>query len=154
MSAPIKNTSVADTEAKPFNLVAVIKDLIGTAIIALLILTPIVVIKTRVDGCCLVWSWRFDVAGELLAGVLVLRLLPHLWTPFVRPIISQFKSRSGPEIPSAPASVAVKGPSLSDRIAPKVAPALLIFALVLPVLAHIGALTGVEIPNFAEKRLI
>jgi len=150
MSAPVKNTSVADTEEKPFNIVTVIKDLIGTAVIAMLILTPIVVIKTRLDGCCLVWEWRFDVAFELLAIVMVLRVLSHVWKPFVKPVVAQAIAQV---IPARPAS-ASKGPSLADRIGPYVPRALLIFALVLPILAHIGALTGYEIPSFGEKRLI
>ena len=43
---------------------------------------------------------------------------------------------------------------LSDLIGPYVAPGLLIFGIMLPILAHIGHAYNVEIPNFGELRLI
>src|SRR5665213_1283674 len=43
---------------------------------------------------------------------------------------------------------------LSDLIGPYVAPGLLVFGIMLPIVAHLGKAYGVELPNFGELRLI
>ena len=125
MSAPIKSSS-GGGEAKVLSPAEIAKDLVFTAIITALILTPIVAIRTQLDQGSLTWHPRFGLALSLAGIVVAVRLLFHVlvWNP-------RAKAALEPDItPAKPA--AAKGPSLADRLGPKVGPILLVFAILLP----------------------
>ncbi len=78
MSGPVKTASVADEKQKlsPFG---ILKDLIATALITFLILTPIVLIRTKLDQGSLTWSWRWGLTLSLLAAVVAYRGFMHVF---------------------------------------------------------------------------
>ncbi|MDE2383243.1 MAG: high-affinity branched-chain amino acid ABC transporter permease LivM [Alphaproteobacteria bacterium] len=125
MSAPVKASS-AGGEAKVLSPAEIAKDLVITAIITFFILVPIVAIRTPLDQGTLTWHPRFGLAAALCGLVVVGRLALYLfvWNP-------KAKAALAPADASAPLK-AVKGPSLGDRLGPKVAPTLLILAIALP----------------------
>ena len=49
MSAPVKNSAVAGEKEK-LSVFGIVKDLVGTALITVLILTPIVLIRTKLEA--------------------------------------------------------------------------------------------------------
>jgi len=100
---------------------AVIKDLIGTAIVSFLILTPIVTYKSVITQYALVLHSRWWLVGLLMAIVVGGRLFMHLFV------------WSRPDRVSAKAA-APPAQGFADRYGKYVAPGLLIFALVLPVI--------------------
>ncbi len=127
MSGPLKSSSLS-AEAQALDTVAIAKDLIGTAIITGLILTPIVAIRTSLDQGALTWHSRFGLAFALTAVVVVVRLLLHVFV---------WNKRAASAIaPAKPAALTVHRASIADMIGPYVPRALLIFALLLPVLAY------------------
>jgi branched-chain amino acid transport system permease protein len=127
MSGPVKSSSLS-TEAHVRDAKAIAIDLIGTAVITALILTPIVAIRTQLDQGVLTWHSRFDLALSLTALVVGVRFLLHVfvWNKRAADILSPAKSP-----PKALPSL-----SFGDTIGPYVPRALLIFALLLPVMAH------------------
>jgi len=82
MSAPVKNSSVAEEKDK-LSVFGIVKDLAGTALITLLILTPIVLIRTKLDQGSLTWSMRPETTLEILVCVVGFRAIMHLfvWSP-------------------------------------------------------------------------
>lgn len=82
MAAAPKDTSFkAETSDK--DAMALAKDLLGTAVLTLLLLTPIVSYKTIMNQGALVLDTRWGLVLSLTAIVLVVRLLLHLfvWRP-------------------------------------------------------------------------
>jgi branched-chain amino acid transport system permease protein len=146
MSAPVKASS-AGAEAKALSPFDIAKDLLGTAIIAALILVPIVLIRTQLDQGVLTWHWRVFPTLLLLGGVVLYRFIGHVfvWNPRAN---AALVSASEPKVAAKPAQ------GLGERIGPYVAPGLLVFALLLPVLIHGLTLAGIDIPVFGEKRII
>jgi branched-chain amino acid transport system permease protein len=126
MSGPVKDTSTA-LASKTLDTFGLIKDLIGTAIITMLILTPVVSLKTTMNQGVLFIESRWILALELTAAVVLGRLLIHLY--------GFYKANSAAQT-VAVVKPAVKTQSFADQFGKYVAPALLIFALVLPVLSY------------------
>lgn len=98
MSGPVKSASATDEKQK-LSAFAIIKDLIGTLLITLLILTPIVLVRTNLAQGSLTWSFRFELTAVLIAAVVGYRAFMHVfvwnkspWAEeianFVRPIWS------------------------------------------------------------------
>jgi branched-chain amino acid transport system permease protein len=70
---------LVETQASAFDWQAIIKDLVGTAVITFLILTPIVSFKTTLDQGSLSLTTRWPLALTLTAIVVIGRLLLHLF---------------------------------------------------------------------------
>ena len=146
MSAPVK-TSSAGAEAQALSPFDIAKDLIGTAIITALILVPIVLVRTQLDQGVLTWHWRVFPTMLLLGGVVLYRFIGHvfIWNPKATAALA---TKSEPKIATKPAI------GLGERIGPYVAPGMLVFALLLPIVIHSLTLAGIDIPVFGEKRII
>ncbi len=146
MSAPVK-TSSAGAEAQALSPFDIAKDLIGTAIITALILVPIVLVRTQLDQGVLTWHWRVFPTMLLLGGVVLYRFIGHvfIWNPRATAALA---TKSEPKIATKPAI------GLGERIGPYVAPGMLVFALLLPIVIHSLTLAGIDIPVFGEKRII
>jgi branched-chain amino acid transport system permease protein len=127
MSGPVKSSSLT-AEAQALDAKAIAKDLLGTAVICALLLTPIVAIRTELDQGVLTWHSRFGLAFVLGAIVVGVRLLLHVfvWNKQAATILA----------PAKPSSSTLPSPSIAELIGPYVPRALLIFALLLPVMAH------------------
>jgi branched-chain amino acid transport system permease protein len=95
MSAPVKNSTVVGEKDKLTPL-GIIRDLIGTAVITLLILTPIVIVRTKLDQGSLTWSWRFDLAFWLLVIVLAFRGLMHVFVWNQSPLAERIAAEVAP----------------------------------------------------------
>ena len=121
MAAPQKPTPV-ETQTGKYDWTAIIKDLVGTGIITLLILTPIVSFRTTLDQGSLTLTSRWPLALSLTAVVVIGRLLLHLFLWNRAP--SSTSSRSFTSFFS----------DLSG-IGKYVGPALLVLALLLPILS-------------------
>ena len=82
MVAAPKDTSFK-AETSDMDAMALAKDLLGTAVLTLLLLTPIVSYKTIMNQGALVLDTRWGLVLSLTAIVLVVRLLLHLfvWRP-------------------------------------------------------------------------
>ena len=78
MAPTPKDNSVAQA-GKALNSAGLLKDLIGTAIITFLILTPIVAMKTTMAQGVLTISYRFLMVLVLTAIVVGVRLFLHLF---------------------------------------------------------------------------
>jgi branched-chain amino acid transport system permease protein len=125
MTAAAKDTSTS-SEARSLDAFAILKDLIGTAIITLLILTPIVALKTTMNQGVLFIEKRWVQAAIITALVVGGRLLLHL-----------FVWNKKPEAAVATPSVtSVAKVPLSESMAKYVAPALLVIAIALPFVLH------------------
>ena len=146
MSAPVKSGS-AGGEAKILSSFEILKDLIGTALITFAILVPMVAIRTQLDQGVLTWHSRFWLASILALAVVGGRGLMHVlvWNP---------RAAASLDVTASAKPVAAKGPSLSDRYGKNMPRYLLIFGLALPIVAHLGNMIGVELPNFGELRLV
>ena len=114
----------ASTEAplSGYDLPAIIKDLIGTAVITFLILTPIVSFRTILDQGVLSLTTRWPLALGLTSLVVGGRLLLHLF----------FWQREG--APSRP-SILPSFLSEFSSIGKYVGPALLVIAVLLPIIS-------------------
>ncbi|MEO6608541.1 MAG: hypothetical protein ABIN69_08730, partial [Aestuariivirga sp.] len=77
MSGPVKSASATDEKQK-LSAFAIIKDLIGTLLITLLILTPIVLVRTNLAQGSLTWSFRFELTAVLIAAVVGYRAFMHV----------------------------------------------------------------------------
>ncbi len=146
MSAPVKSTSTG-SEAKALSPFEIAKDLAGTAIITALVLVPIVLIRTQLDQGVLTWHWRVFPTLLLLAGVLLFRFLGHVlvWNP---------RATAALAVSGETKVQAQPGASFGERIGPYVAPGLLVFAVLMPIVIHGFAYFGYEPPVFGEKRII
>ena len=123
MSGPIKNTNVSSEQsALSWSDLAI--DLIGTAILTALILTPIVTFKTTMNQGVLFIENRWVQSLLLTAAVVVGRLLLHLFVWHKAPSTA------------AAAKPAVAKVSLSESLGKYVAPAMLAIAIVLPFILH------------------
>jgi hypothetical protein len=125
MSTAPKNNAAADNW-QPTVGIALVKDLIITAIITLLILTPIVTYRSVILQFQMLIVPRYMLTIALTAIVVGARLLLYLFV---------WNRKESTTQVAAP--LAAKGPSLADRIGPYVARGLLVFALILPALALI-----------------
>ncbi len=119
MSVAPKSNSTAE-ESKKLSPQALAKDLVGTAILTFLILTPIVALRTQIGQGIISIVEKWGMVFSLTAIVVGVRLALHLlvWN---REPSAAVKSVAG-----------ARGPSLSDRLGPYVAPALLVFAILFP----------------------
>jgi branched-chain amino acid transport system permease protein len=102
----------------------IIKDLIGTAIVALLIMVPMVAYKSVITQYSLVLVSRWDTVFKILALILATRLSMHLfvWNRAPSPIAASAR-------PARPAQ-----PSITERVGPWVFPVLVAFAVAMPFL--------------------
>ena len=113
---------LAPATTKGYDFAAIGKDLFGTAVVSLLIMVPIIAYKSIITQYSLVLKARWDLVAVLLAIILAGRLAMHLfvWN----------------RAPSKP--VAYAGPakaSWTEKVGPYVFPALVVFALLLPVIS-------------------
>jgi branched-chain amino acid transport system permease protein len=136
MSGPVKDSSIS-AEANKLSAVGLAKDLIGTAIICLLILTPIVTYKTTMLQSVLLISSRWGLTLSLTAVVVAFRAALHLF--------AWNKSRANPKTVSTP-EPAVARRGFAEVVGPHVATGLLVFGLFLPALAFLSP--------WGEKRTI
>ena len=125
-AAPKETSFTAETQA--MDGMAIAKDLLGTTIITLLILTPIVSYKTIMNQGTLIINSRWGLALALTAIVVVARLLLHLlvWAP--RP---QANVKSSTSVSAGSAT------GLRQSLGKYFNPALLAFAILVPVLLHL-----------------
>ena len=114
--------STTPAPAKTFDIGAIVRDLIGTAIVSFLILTPIVTFKSVITQYALVLHARWWLVGVLMAIVLAARLFMHLFI-WSRADGTTVKAKSPP------------AQSIADRFGKYVAPALLAFAILLPIVS-------------------
>ena len=136
MAAASKDTSFT-AGSQAFGMESVVKDLLGTALISFLVLTPIVSIKTVMNQGSLIFESRWMTSFFLMALVVLGRLLFHVfvWN----------KSAAKPVAASQPASAAKS--DWRATAGKYVGPGMLVFALLLPWIAP-------YIPGFGEKRTI
>jgi branched-chain amino acid transport system permease protein len=123
MAPTPKDTSSAQPGERPGSS-ALLKDLITTAIITFLILTPIVAMKTTMMQGVLTISYRFMMVAALTAVVVGVRLFLHLFVWNRPETIGRSK----------PAATIGKSSNFTDSIGKYIAPGLLIFALVFPLI--------------------
>ncbi len=117
MAATAPNTAAP---AGAYDINAIAKDLAGTAIVSFLILTPIVTFKSVITQYALVLQSRWWLVGILMAVVLAGRLFMHLFI-WSRVDGTMAKAKAPP------------AQSFADRYGKYVAPALLVFAILLPI---------------------
>ena len=107
---------------------------------ALDVTAPEAIVVPKIKWSRIIWAWALPLiliailianARYILAGLIVVCVACREAIRFVFP-----------------------NQKLSDLIGPYVAPGLLIFGIMLPILAHIGKAYNVEIPNFGELRLV
>jgi branched-chain amino acid transport system permease protein len=108
---------------KPYDWPAIVKDVVGSGIIAFLILTPIVAFKTTLDQGSLTYSSRWPLVLSLAAIVVVGRLLFHLL------VWNRVET-------SKPAKAASATPTITSQIGKYIGPIMLVIALALPFVAH------------------
>lgn len=111
-----------ETPVSGYDWPAIIKDLIGTAVITFLILTPIVSFRTILDQGVLSLTTRWQLSLGLTLLVVVGRMLLHLFL---------WKRQGAPSAPSILPSF-VSGFS---SIGKYVGPALLVIAIILPIVS-------------------
>jgi branched-chain amino acid transport system permease protein len=101
MSATVKNTS-SHQEVSPLTTAGLIKDLLVTAIISFVILTPIAVFGTKLKPDGLVWEFRWQWPLILLLAVVGYRLFMHLfvWNK------TDGGTKSSPKVAAGPSSFA------------------------------------------------
>jgi branched-chain amino acid transport system permease protein len=125
----------AITEARPLDPVAILKDLVVTAILSLVILGPIVGLKTVTATGSLALQQRWGLVVVLTAIVTGGRLVYHLFV-WSKPQLPQRKARP----------VAATAVSPFTRY---VSPVLLMVALALPYLAHLSGPSERQIMDLA-----
>jgi hypothetical protein len=132
MAAGTKDTSFT-AETRALGTTAMLKDLLGTAIITMLILTPIVSFKTIMAQGTLLLDTRWKLALTLTALVVGARLLLHLFVWKPRPTAAATTS-------AAPAPTPAWRQSLNHNFTR----GLFAFALMLPfILMLIGGKNGI-----------
>jgi branched-chain amino acid transport system permease protein len=140
MAIAAKDTSVS-SEANKLSVFGLAKDLIGTAVLVLLILTPIVTYKTTMNQGVLFISSRWGLALALTAAVVLVRAALHLFAWNKSP------AKAPAVVTTLPTQVIVSPiRSFADVVGPHVATGLLLFALALPALAFLSP--------WGEKRTI
>jgi branched-chain amino acid transport system permease protein len=140
--APKNNSSSEDNKALTTS--ALTKDLISTAIITLLVLIPIVALKTVIGQGVITIVYRFGMAFALTGIVVGVRLFLHLFVWHKAPSAgSKSNAASG-----------LKSASLSDTIAKYIAPGLLIFALCFPVFTFFHPIWDKRVMDLAVYILI
>ena len=122
MSVAPKNNAVAQ-DNKSLTSSALTKDLLSTAIITFLILTPIVALKTTMNQGVLTISERWWMTFVFVAIVVGVRLFLHLFVWHKAPSAST----------STSIAVAATKSNITELIAKNMASGLLIFALVFPI---------------------
>ncbi len=142
MSVAPKSNSNAE-ESKKLSPTALAKDLIGTAILTFLILTPIVALRTQIGQGIISIVEKWGMVFALTAIVVGVRLALHL-----------FVWNRTPSTNVKVAAMARGGPSLSDRIGPYVAPALLIFAFAFPFFTYFHPIWDKRVMDLAVYILI
>ena len=143
MSVAPKNNSAAE-DSKTLSLSAMLKDLIGTAIIVFLILTPIVALKTTMNQGVLFISQRWLMVLAFTAIVVGLRLFLHLFVWHKAPSVTAVSK----------SSAITTGPSITETIGKNIAPALLIFALVFPIFTYFHPIWDKRVMDLAVYILI
>ena len=138
--APKSNSSSEET--KKLSPEALAKDLVGTAILTFLILTPIVALRTQIGQGVITIVQKWGMVFALTAIVVGFRLALHL-------LVWNRTSSS-----STKATPAVRGISLSDQIGPYVAPALLCFALAFPLFTFFHPIWDKRVMDLAVYILI
>ena len=138
--APKSNSSSEET--KKLSPEALAKDLVGTAILTFLILTPIVALRTQIGQGVITIVQKWGMVFALTAIVVGVRLALHL---FVWNRTSSSSTKATP---------AVSGISLSDQIGPCVAPALLCFALAFPLFTFFHPIWDKRVMDLAVYILI
>jgi branched-chain amino acid transport system permease protein len=138
MAVAAKDTSVS-SQGNKLSAYGVAKDLIGTAIITLLILTPIVTYKTTMAQGVLFISSRWELALWLTFAVVAVRAAFQFYV-WNKPAPTASAVTAPTDIVAEPKR------SVAEVVGPHVATALLIFALVLPALAFLSP--------WGEKRTI
>jgi branched-chain amino acid transport system permease protein len=114
---------VNSPKTRQIDFAAMGRDLLGTAIVALLILVPIISHKSVITQYSLVLQTRWPVVISIVAILLLARLATHLfvWNRPPKPVAA---AKAGP------AKV-----SWTDKVAPYVLPVMVVLAILLPVLA-------------------
>jgi branched-chain amino acid transport system permease protein len=107
---------------RPYDFAAIGKDLFGTAFVSLLIMVPIVAYKSIITQYSLVLQSRWELVTILLAIILAGRLAMHLF------VWNRVPSK--PAVSSKPAKA-----SWTEAVGPWVFPALVVFAILLPVIS-------------------
>ncbi|MFN4142478.1 high-affinity branched-chain amino acid ABC transporter permease LivM [Aestuariivirga sp.] len=115
---------LAQNPRRRYDVAAIARDLIGTAIVTLLILVPIVAYKSVITQYSLVLESRWETVVVILAIVLAVRLLMHLFV----------WNRASSALPSAKPGARTRE-GLADRIGPWVFPVMVALAILLPVLS-------------------
>jgi len=118
---------LAPPKAQGYDWNAIAKDLIGTAIVSLLIMVPMVAYKSVITQYSLVLVSRWSEVFIILALILAVRLAMHLfvWNRAPSPVAATAK-------PAAPARA-----SFADVVGPWVFPVLVAFAVALPFIFHL-----------------
>jgi branched-chain amino acid transport system permease protein len=141
MSVAPKNNSGSE-ETKKLTFEGLAKDLVGTAILTFLILTPIVALRTQIGQGVITIVQKWGLVFALTAVVIGVRLALHLFV-WNRTPSANVKS-----------TAAVQGPSLSDTLGPYVAPALLLFALAFPLFTFFHPIWDKRVMDLAVYILI
>jgi branched-chain amino acid transport system permease protein len=110
----------AHSRARALDWNAIAKDLLGTAIVSMLLMVPIVAYKSVITQYSLVlesrWTWVFTFLAIILAG----RLLLHIFVWNREP--ASATAKAAPKV------------SITDRIGPWVFPAMVAFGVLMPFL--------------------
>ena len=115
----MSSQDLATSRAKSLDWNAILKDLIGTTIVSMLLMVPMVAYKSIITQYSLILEARWGAVFIILGVILAARLLMHLFV----------WSRA----PAAPvAKTGAPRASLADRIGPWVFPVLVVFAILLP----------------------
>ncbi len=141
MSVAPKNNSGSE-ETKKLTFEGLAKDLVGTAILTFLILTPIVALRTQIGQGVITIVQKWGLVFALTAVVVGVRLALHLFV-WNRTPTANLKS-----------TAAVQGPSLSDTLGPYVSPALLLFALAFPLFTFFHPIWDKRVMDLAVYILI
>lgn len=143
MAPAPKDNSVAQ-DSKALDSRALVKDLIGTALITFLILTPVVALKTTMNQGVLFISQRWMMVLAFTAIVVGLRLFLHLFV-WNRPSLIGKSSGS---------ATMAAGTSLSEKISNNIAPGLLIFSLCFPIFTYFHPIWDKRVMDLAVYILI
>jgi branched-chain amino acid transport system permease protein len=111
----------AAPQAKAFDFGAVGKDLLGTAIVALLILVPVISHKSVITQYSLVLETRWPLIVAIVVVLLALRLAMHVFV------------WNRPQTAVAAAKPSAAKASWADQVAPFVLPVLVALAILLPI---------------------
>jgi hypothetical protein len=139
MVAAPKNTTMTG-EASVTDTAGIVKDLLVSGILTFLILTPIVAMKTTMNQGSLIIEGRWNIVFWLTLIVVVGRLLLYLFVWNRKP------SNAATKV----ATISSTESSWKEAIGKNLNVGLLIFAILLPIAAHLGAVYGYQIPNFGE----